>query len=107
MPGSPRSDPLVPKLTGLISKAKLFSTAFAHLDVRIYQDDANKGFYFIEVFKERCSRKVLVNPKTAESVRQGFTDVILLRELRAALQFVATQSKELEAKAARIAAHRR
>jgi hypothetical protein len=104
---SPHSDPLLPKLAALISKAKLFSSAFAHLDVRVYQDDANKGIFFIEVFKDRCSRRVLINARTAENVRNGLTDVILLREVRSALQFVATQSKELEAKAARVAARRR
>jgi len=105
MPGA--SDSVLPKLNGLVSKAKLYSSDFAHVDFRVYQDDVHKGMYFIEVSKGRCSRKVLVNPRTAENLRQGFTGVILLREVRNALQFVATQSKELEAKAARIEARRR
>jgi len=101
------SDSLLVKLTNVVSKAKLFSSNFANVDFRIYQDEVKKELFFIEVSKGRCSRRVLVDGRTAENVKKGNTDIILLREIRGALQFVANQARELEAKAARIAERRR
>jgi hypothetical protein len=98
---------LLTKLTGVVSKAKLYSPSFAHLDFRVYQEDGKKDTYFIEVYQGRCSRMVVVDPRTAENVRQGYADVILLKEVRSALQQVAAQAKESESQAARIAARRR
>jgi hypothetical protein len=94
------------RLTNVVSKAKLFSSTFAHVDFRIYQDEVKKGIYFIEVSKGRCFRRVLVDGRTAENIRQGHTDVILLKEVRTALQFVTSQARESEVKAALIARRR-
>ena len=91
----------------MISKAKLYSSSFAHVEHRIYQDEVKRGLHFIELSKGRCVRRVLVDARTAETVRQGSIDVILLKEIRTALQFVVNQAKEQETQAARVAARRR
>lgn len=95
-------DPLIPKLAAVVSKVKLYSPEFAHVQYRVFQDDARKGLYFIEVYKGRASRTVRVESNLAANIASGFTDVLLVKEVRTALQTVANQSKELEAKAARI-----
>ena len=102
----PGPDPLLPKLANLATKAKLLSSDFANVGVRVFPDEMNRGLYFIELTKGRSSRRVRVEASVAESVRRGFTDVLLMKDLRTALQYIVQQAKEIEAKAARISRRR-
>jgi hypothetical protein len=91
-----KTDPILAKLKNLVNRVTLLSPDFSEVDTRIYQHELNKNLYIIDVCKGRFTRTVHVDAKMVYHIKTGFTEPMLLREVRSAMAGVTRLAQEME-----------